>query len=357
VAVNLAVRTLLSPLALLYGAAVRVRNAHYDRLPQPAPVDVPVISVGNLTVGGSGKTPIVIEIVRWLHELGRRPAILTRGYGATRGQTADEVLEFAEALPEVPVVVDPDRVAGARRAVREHGVDCLVLDDGFQHRRLPRTLDIVVIDALEPWGGGWLLPVGRLREPLSGLARADLFIIARCNQVAQDAVLRIEETLTRHNPDAPIAFASVVADGVRFADCESRPPEELGYWCVLPVCGLGNPATFLQLIEPLAGRVCAPLTFGDHHRYRAGDVRRIQAAARARGADLVLTTRKDWVKLTPLWCGGESTAVDADRESKPPTLARLDVRLEIDDPEGGLEAALVECAASAPRSGINAPLA
>ena len=127
---------------------------------------LPVISVGNISVGGTGKTPLVIEIVRRLRASGRRPAILTRGYAAKRGQTADEVLEYALAVPETPVVVNPDRTAGAETARLEYGADCVVLDDGFQHRWLRRDLDIVVIDALDPWGGERLLPEGRLREPL-----------------------------------------------------------------------------------------------------------------------------------------------------------------------------------------------
>jgi tetraacyldisaccharide 4'-kinase len=142
------------PLSHLYAAMMTWRNRRYDEPGAALSAGVPVISVGNLTVGGTGKTPLVMEIVRKLVAAGRRPAILTRGYHARRGETADEVQEYAAELPDVPVVVDADRVAGAATAQAVHAADCCVLDDGFQHRRLARDLDVVLIDALRPWGGG-----------------------------------------------------------------------------------------------------------------------------------------------------------------------------------------------------------
>jgi len=321
----------LVPLGWLYGAVIRARNAHYDRIAAASHLaEIPVISVGNITVGGTGKTPIVIETVRRLNDLGASPAILTRGYGAAPGETPDEVIEFEQTLPGVPVVVNPDRVAGAQEAHLAHGADCAVLDDGFQHRRLRRDLDIIVIDALDPWGGGRMLPAGRLREPLAGLGRAHLFVISRSNQAEQQTVERIEDTLSELAPQASIVRATVEVDAIVHVDDQNDKPGMLGYHNVLPVCGIGNPITFLRSLGQHAGRVCKPLLFRDHHRYGEASVRRILSIARKRGADLVVTTRKDWVKLAPIWPDRASGAADAE-------LVRLDVRVDLHDEDNVFE--------------------
>lgn len=325
-----AFRRLLAPLSAIYAVGMRLRNARYDRNPRAShKADLPVISVGNITVGGTGKTLIVIEIVRRLSELGHRPAILTRGYGAAAGQTADEVMEFERTLPKVPVIVNPDRVGGAQAARGEFGADCVVLDDGFQHRRLRRDLDVVIIDALDPWGGGWVLPAGRLREPLDGLTRAHLFVISRSNQVALSEVEQVEAVLNERAPHATVSQAVVEPESVVYSDERREDAEILAYHCVLPICGIGNPATFLRSVGSLAGRVCEPLVFRDHQRYTPRHVGKIVAAAQHRGADLVVTTRKDWVKLSPLWSGHAVKAA--------PGLVRLDVRLELQDDDGAFE--------------------
>ncbi len=322
-----AFRRLLTPLSVLYGLVIRFRNLRYDhRAAASRRVDLPVISIGNITVGGTGKTPIVMETVRRLRELGRRPAILTRGYGAAAGETSDEVLEFSQALPNVPVVVDPDRVAGAETARVEFGADCLVLDDGFQHRRLRRDLDVVVIDALDPWGGGWVLPAGRLREPLGSLRRGHLFVISRTNQVEASRIEDIESILDERVPDAAVLHATVEPETVVYSDERVEDAGALAYHNVLPICGIGNPATFFGCVEQLAGRVCGGLVFRDHQHYGPRQVRKIVGVARHRGADLVVTTRKDWVKLAPVW------SHHADKDA--PELARLDVRLELRDAAG-----------------------
>jgi len=324
-------RPVLIPLAAGYAGVMRARNRRYDRDPQRVhEAPVPVISVGNITVGGTGKTPLVIELVRRLAERGEHPAILTRGYAAAAGALADEVAEFRIAAPDVPVVVNPDRVAGARQAVAEEEATCLVLDDGFQHRRLARDLDIVVIDALSPWGGGWTLPAGRLREPLEGLRRADLFVLNRANQVSDAQRDAIEARLASIAPAAHVVAASVTPDALTFGDGTVASSAALHTRCVLAVCGLGNPRTFEHLIHPLVGRFCGLLRYGDHRRYSSRDVQAILRSAAKHEADLVLTTRKDWVKLVALWPAGA-----------PVPLARLDVRLFFEDDEP-IEAALSE---------------
>ncbi len=320
-----ALRWAAAPLSGVYAACMTLRNRYYDC--QPGAVhkaDVPVVSVGNLTVGGTGKTPLVIELVRRLRSFGRRPAILTRGYRQSAGQEADEVLEFRDALPTTPVVVDADRVAGAARAIESCRADCLVMDDGFQHRRLARELDIVLLDALDPWGAGWVLPAGRLREPRSGLARAGLIIITRANQAAAESLRELELELEAICPDTPRIAAHVVPCDVLDIRGASVGLEALSFDAVLPVCGLGNPRTFVGLAAEVCGRLCGPLVFTDHAHYTPQDVQRIAARATTADADCVLTTRKDWVKLAPLWKAADPT----------PTvpLLRLDVQVRLVDP-------------------------
>jgi len=319
----------MTPLSWVYAAAMNRRNRRYDRRDLRAnDPGIPVVSIGNITTGGTGKTPIVMLIARRAIERGMRPVILTRGYGAPPGRQSDEVLEYGVALRDVPVVVNPDRVAAAREARDAHGADCVVLDDGFQHRRLPRTLDLVVIDALDPWGAGCVLPAGRLREPLRGLSRADVFVVSRCNQVGEAAVDGIDARLRELNAEAPIAHADVSASALVRQSGEREAPDALGFSCVLPVCGVGNPATFLRSVELLAGCVASPLVYRDHCRYGAKLCDRIAAWARRAGADVVVTTRKDWVKLSPMW-----------RDRKP-QLTRLDVEMRLRTADDRFEAAL-----------------
>jgi tetraacyldisaccharide 4'-kinase len=319
---------LLNPLAALYGGLVRARNWRYERVPGAShAVDVAVISVGNLTAGGTGKTPLVVEIVTRLQAAGRQPAILTRGYAAPPGHEADEVREFRLAVPDVPVVVNPNRLAGAAHARRVYHADCLVLDDGFQHRRLRRDLDIVLIDALDPWGGRRLLPAGRLREPLANLRRADWLIITRTNQVDPTLVQEIVAELHTHAPGVPVSKAAVAPSGFISGNGRVEPAAALAQRRVLPVCGIGNPASFNRLVGELARIIGEPLIFPDHHHYRRRDAERIAAVARQRQVECVVTTRKDWVKLSPCW-------PPADGPAPAVKLYRLEARTVLADPRG-----------------------
>lgn len=318
----------LAPLAWLYGGVIRLRNRRFERTAGAVQtVDVPVVSVGNITVGGTGKTPLVIEIVRRLQALGRQPAVLTRGYKAAPGQSADEVREYAAAVAGLDVVVDPDRVAGARRAVRELGADCLVLDDGFQHRRLGRDLDVVLIDALAPFGGGYLLPAGRLREPLASLARADVLVITRANQASADEVQRIEETLRKHAPEVPVVRAEVVPDALVGLHGAAAPLTTLRGQRVVAAAGIGNPQTFLRLVESLGATRVAGHTCDDHHHYGPADVRLLERAVRANKANCVVTTRKDWVKLRAYWSDAAPPLWRLDIRARLPEQSVLDQRL------------------------------
>jgi len=192
------VRGALIPVAGLFGWAVSFRNSLYDRnILTRQSAAVPVVSVGNLTVGGTGKTPTVAYVTRALAGLGRRPGILSRGYGGRAGDEglSDENLQLCESLPGVPLLEDRDRVRGAIRLVAEESVDCIVLDDGFQHRRLSRDLDICLVDATTPVGSGWLLPAGLLLEHLEGLSRATVVLLTRCDLVSREALDALRERI------------------------------------------------------------------------------------------------------------------------------------------------------------------
>lgn len=318
-------RSLLAPLSPIYGWLVDRRNARFDQPGAAHAAAAPVLSVGNLTTGGTGKTPFVIALVTLLRDLGRKPAILTRGYAARRGQTPDEVAEFFESLPGVPVIVDADRIRGATAALQgAASVDCLVLDDGFQHRRLARDLDLVLIDALDPWGGGRMLPAGNLREPRRSLRRAQAVVISRCNQTTPDALLAIETEIREHAPAARLLHTATRAAEWRGLDgSRGQPPKGP----VLTVSGLGNPETFDRLVTEAGAQVARQMTFGDHHPYQCGDVTAIVARADSAKLATVLTTRKDFVKLAPLW--------QAARAADPmiPELLCLEVRVEAVEPD------------------------
>ncbi|MDX2197850.1 MAG: tetraacyldisaccharide 4'-kinase [Phycisphaerae bacterium] len=305
----------LLPAATIYEAIIRRRNRHFDDARHSRRAAVPVVSVGNLTTGGTGKTPIVIVVCRMLAALGARPAILTRGYGARPGETADEVREFELALPDVPVVVNRDRVAGAAEAVRAHRASVCVLDDGFQHRRLARDLDIVVIDALDPFGREALLPAGRLREPVESLRRAGLIIVNRANQVSVGRIEQIRAKIAECGAAAPVLLGRVVSEKAALP-AAGEP--------AIAVAGIGNPRTFVRLLGDAGVSLRDFLVFDDHHRYSAADAQEIASIARQAGAASVVTTRKDWVKLSQVW------------PSDGPRLLCVGVTVEIDDPRAEL---------------------
>ena len=197
-----ALRGILAAAEVPYAWAVRRRNRRYDCGAKAIyRVDVPVISVGNLTLGGTGKTPMVEWIVRRLQAQGKKAGIVSRGYGSRQGAN-DEARELAWKLPDVPHVQDPDRVAAARRAIREFACQVLVLDDAFQHRRIGRNLDIVLLDALEPFGFEHVFPRGTLREPVEGLARADVVALSRADLLTAQQRKAIRDRVAKLSPQA-----------------------------------------------------------------------------------------------------------------------------------------------------------
>ncbi|MBN2131867.1 MAG: tetraacyldisaccharide 4'-kinase [Sedimentisphaerales bacterium] len=312
-------RLSLRGLSWPYGAVVRVRNGLYSRgwLATHA-AEAPVISVGNLTAGGTGKTPLVAWLAQFLRDRHIHPAILTRGYKTQKDAPSDEPAELAAMCPQVPVVIDPDRVAGAAEAVRNHGAQVLLLDDGFQHRRLARDLDILTVDATLPFGYGRLLPAGLLREPLAGLARAHAVVLTRCDLVTDDQRLRIEKRLRRIHRELVIAASVHAPVGARMDQGDDIDLRELRNKKVLAFCGIGNPKAFFDTLQRLGCVLVGSLGFDDHYHYTERCLREIHEKAKQCGAELVATTQKDWTKIAPL-----------PRPTQEPRFACLTVKLEL----------------------------
>jgi len=315
-------KNLLVPLTPLYAAVVTARAAAYrrgwlriHRLP------VPVISVGNLTFGGTGKTPTVIALVRELAQHGRHPAVLTRGYGR-RGQapvvavgpdpdpslhdTGDEPQELARRLPGVPIVVDADRVRAGREALRR-GADVLVLDDGFQHLRIARDLDLVLLDAGDPWGGDQLPPRGRLREPVSALARASALLITKLSARPEEQIAAVTGRVRGLVGELPVRGARLRPTRVRTSD-GWQGVEVLAGQRVLAFAGLGRPADFARVLEDAGAQVVATCWFADHHSYTRDEILRLEVEAQREGA-VPVTTGKDAVKLP---AGAQAWEVEAE---------------------------------------------
>jgi tetraacyldisaccharide 4'-kinase len=278
--------------------AVNWRNRRYDRAHTVTRrVGVPVISVGNLTLGGTGKTPFVKWIAGWLGRQDVRVAIVSRGYGATRGRPNDEAMELADSLPGVPHLQSADRVAAALRAVSEHGAEVIVLDDGFQHRRLARDLDIVLLDASRPFGFGHVFPRGLLREPASGLARANVVCLSRADMVDEPTRQEIRDTVAGLAPRAIWCELVHVPLELRNTMGETKPVTYLFGQRVAAFCGIGNPAAFRHTLESLGAEIVAWCAYADHHAFTKSDLRDIAELRDTSGAGAVVCTHKDLVKV------------------------------------------------------------
>lgn len=292
-----------------YSLAIWGRNCGYGMGLLPTHrVHVPVVSVGNLTLGGTGKTPMVEWIARWFLQRGMRVAVVSRGYGAKSGRANDEAMELRERLPEVPHVQNPDRVAAAWSAIGEFGCQAIVLDDAFQHRRIARDLDIVLLDASEPFGFGHVFPRGMLREPVSGLRRADLVVLSRAGTLEKPAREAIRQQVAQNAPKAAWAEAEHCAQGLRNASSGQLPIESLAGKSVAAFCGVGNPAGFRHTLQMCGHRVIAFREFADHYRYMRADLESLIAWSEGLDVEAVVCTHKDLVKLgvdclgrRPLW--------------------------------------------------------
>ncbi len=313
---NRAATLSLTPFSGLYRFLMNRRNGLYERGAfRSHRIDAPVISVGNLTMGGTGKTPLVLWMAEALVAQGLRVCVLTRGYrrksrgrivvsdgmtiNATIDEAGDEAMMLAAALDRrAAVICDGDRLAGARWAIEKLQSNVILLDDGFQHRHIARDLDIVAIDATNPWGNGHLLPAGILREPATGLDRADCFVITRAHNPAQVGELR--KRLSGINAAAPIYAATTRTAGIRPLRDEEPLRFETSGKAVAAFCAIGNPESFFSLLSSEGVQVVYQRAFRDHHRFDQSDIASVEAAARDSGAEALMTTAKDAVKLLDL---------------------------------------------------------
>ncbi|NQT90823.1 MAG: tetraacyldisaccharide 4'-kinase [Candidatus Omnitrophica bacterium] len=282
-------------LSLFYLLAINLRLAFYGfGIFKGAQLKVPVISIGNLTWGGTGKTPLVEAICSYFKAQGKKVCLLTRGYGG------DEDKALAENMPGVSVLAGKDRVKNARIKEQEAVPDIFVLDDGFQHLRIKRALDIVVVNGADPFGSGLLIPAGILREPVSHLFRADLIIITKTDLVSGDALARIKKVILKAKPG--IEILESMHQPVSFYSNKSKEItlESIRGKNVCAVAGLGDNASFLKTLECLGVKIESSLLYMDHHDYKEYDFDDIISVCNHKKIDTVVTTQKDWVKLKRL---------------------------------------------------------
>ncbi len=305
----------LPPLSILYGAVTRTRLSLYRRGTfHTTKLDRPVISIGNITTGGTGKTPLVEWVAKTIAAHGKKVCILTRGYGrkdphlqvivsdgydvlASPAEAGDEPYLLATKLAgKAAVISSADRIAAGQEAIKDFGAECFVLDDGFQHLRLARDLNIVTIDATNPWGGGSLLPFGRLREKPEGLSRADCVVITRCDQV--DSVDALREEILRLAGERPI-FKSQMrplrVSSLKNPSGTLAPPAR-----VAAFCAVGNPYSFFENLRGLGFELALQKSFPDHHVYSQDEIDSLIQSAKETGATSLITTAKDAVKLRTL---------------------------------------------------------
>ncbi|HEY3347467.1 MAG TPA: tetraacyldisaccharide 4'-kinase [Nitrospirota bacterium] len=271
-----------------------------------------VISVGNITAGGTGKTPFVIYLARFLKDAGVRVAVLTRGYDGTLegsvsvvsdgsatklspSESGDEAALMALSLPGVPVIMGSRRVDAAKLAVERFGTEVVVLDDGFQHMALARDLNILLADAARPFGNGYVMPTGYLREPKSAARRADAVVLTRA---PRDCRCPGEAEVLKAVPGVPV-FPATHAVGrlYRLDNRMDAGMETLKNRASVAVSGLADPSSFKLILEGLGAKITSSMAYSDHHAYTAGDAVEIDARADESGADIIITTEKDAVKL------------------------------------------------------------
>ena len=274
-----------------------------DRLrKRPQRVATPVVSVGNLTCGGTGKTPVTAWLTRRMQAAGLRPGLLSRGYMADGDAGNDEKQVLDALCPGVTHVQAADRVSAARSL--ENQCDVLILDDGFQHRRLARDTDIVLIDALRPWGYGHLLPRGLLREPPSALRRADLIVLTRVDALTAASRQKLEWTVARFT-DAPIATGQFRPTRLVSNRGTRVRPRDVSEVRAAAFCGLGNPAGFEATLASFGLLIPEGhfRRYPDHHAYSPRDLESLEEWAASLGVDVLVTTRKDQVKVAPSHLG------------------------------------------------------
>ncbi len=285
---------------------------------------VPVVSVGNLTWGGTGKTPMVMRLARGLEQMGRHVAVLTRGYGG------DEARLMAQRLAPIPVVVGADRIASGVRAVQEHHADLLLLDDGYQQWRLKKDVEILMVDAHAPFGNGHLIPRGTLRESMGAAGRANLIVIKRTILDSKKDI-EAEQAVRRVNPEAPIFFARYRPVGLTQWPSETKVAlkslEGIG---VATMAGIAQPEQFEKMVSGLGADVALKYRVRDHHPYSVGELTQWLIGCQRQGIHRVVTTAKDAVRIP------KSLAETLGTDLREMELLVLDVALEFEPDESEL---------------------
>ena len=320
---SLSLRSILSMISIGYGAIVRCRHTLYkENIFQTKKLPCVVISIGNLTVGGTGKTPMTIHLARMIRRLGYHVGVISRGYRGSAEKiggvvcdgrsilmepdmAGDEPFMIAKKLKSVPVLVGENRFKAGMRAIREFEVDVILLDDGFQHLRLERDVNLVLLDCKSPFGNGHLLPRGTLREPIGSLSRGDVFVLTRYDSF-KDTTINISNRLP---PDKPVFVSShrpFVSHIFKGGDVsvESDLPESFannsGFLKGHPaVCfsGIARNDDFMHTVKNIGCKVTRFFSFPDHHRYSEQDLNKIATAAKLTNAEFILTTAKDLVRI------------------------------------------------------------
>lgn len=295
-------RALLQAAEVPYASAMDLRNSLYDRgVLKHHDLGRPCISVGNLTAGGTGKTPVVQWLAGNLLARSSRPAVLMRGYRKAGSDASDEQQMLQAALPGLVVVANPDRVAAARSLLAERPeITHLILDDGLQHRRAGRDFNLVLINAQAPFGFGHVHPRGLLRERLSGLARADAVLVTHATEIPTQQLTALQDAIRRHTA-APVFQCDHIADGLTSTDgLHTLPLDELSASPFVLFTGIGHPESLSSRLRAMKG-FRSEIRFTDHHHYRQDDLAMLREEARRGGATVLVTTEKDWAKLRPLW--------------------------------------------------------
>ncbi len=297
----------LIALSKIYSVIIRLRNILYDKhILTVHRAEAVVISIGNITAGGTGKTPLV----EWLYnEITKNTkgkskiAILTRGYKTTQNSKLktqnyiDEPALLAENCPDVNVVINTKRVIGASEAIGKYNSNVLIMDDGFQHRRLARNFDIVTIDATCPFGYGKIIPAGLLREPLNSLKRANAAVITRCDQVSETKLTEIENQLRNIKPQLPIARSIHAAVYIKTIDNRKISLDEYKNRKIFAFCGIGNPDSFIKTLINMNYNVAGSKIYDDHHNYTDSCLADLSKQSQNLGAEIMLTTQKDFTKI------------------------------------------------------------
>jgi tetraacyldisaccharide 4'-kinase len=286
---------LLVPWSLVYGLGVFCHR-NFCRLRGAYKAPKPVISIGNITVGGAGKTPLVICLAQNLQNKGLKSIILTRGYMPKVSKVSDEVDMLNEQLPYIPILTGADRISNIRKSNGTMPVDVYIADDAFQHWPLARDLNIVAIDAGNPFGNGYLLPAGILREPLSALERADIFMLTKTD--ASSGIQALCSKLNEINPEALIVESRYKSAGV--VDVFEPGLKEGDFLKDSPVvgfCAIGDPLSFELSLKNSGARILKLFRYMDHHVYQRQDIERMVEFCRAQNVKILVTTHKDAVKL------------------------------------------------------------